>query len=115
MRTPIRAAAAGFLTAVGLLYSAGALADLTVQNVLISKLATRVTAFYLVLDGTVDDPGCANRNTVWVGIDPNTFATAQYRDIISTVQLAYTLGRRVTLYTSGCLNGYPKVVYIDSP
>jgi hypothetical protein len=64
MRITICSASASLLAAACLLYGASAGADLTVQNVQIVKLATRVNAFHLVLDGTVDDPSCANRNTV---------------------------------------------------
>jgi hypothetical protein len=86
----------------------------TLANVHIVELAPRNNGFYITIDGTIT--ACAQTNTVWIGVDP-ALGTAQYRDLVSTLQLAYALGRPLNLYLATCSGGgtlgYPQAVSAD--
>jgi hypothetical protein len=86
----------------------------TLTNVHIVTLAPRSYGFYLPIYATLTS--CAQTNSVWVAVDP-TISPAQYRDVVSSLQLAYTLGRPVNLYLASCSGGgtagYPQAVYVD--
>ena len=74
----------------------------TLTNVHIVSMNARYYGFYINMDATLTS--CTQTSSVWVGVDP-TVTAAEYRDIVSSLQLAYTLGRPVTLYLLSCSGG----------
>ncbi len=86
----------------------------TLSNVHIVWLAPRNNGFYVTIDGTIT--ACSQTNTVWIGVDP-ALTAAMYRDVVSTLQLAYMLGGPLNLYLATCsgggTSGYPQMVSAD--
>lgn len=84
-------------------------------QVKIVATATRPEGFYLIADKTLDPGGlvvqgttmpasCANN---WLFVPKDGFYDSKvYRDTVSTIQLAATLGKNVTIATTHCAKNY---------
>lgn len=119
---------AGIFAAFIVMTSTSVQAYTTVLNVKVTKLAPRTGSytvpagtkgFFFAIDASYVNPCAGPSPTFWYGIDqsiPSVSAAdniPQYRDAVTTVQMAFALDKTVTLYVDGCVGGFSRIVGID--
>jgi hypothetical protein len=91
-------------------------------NATITKIAPRVgnytvpsgvNAFFFEINGTYTTSCGGPSPSAYYGVDNAIIGNTQYRDHVSSAQLAFSLGKTVNIYTDGCIGGFKRVVGLD--
>jgi len=94
----------------------------TLGSVQIVRLAPRVggytttagtTAFFIEINASYAHSCGAVSPATYFGIDSSLIASPQYRDHVAAVMLAFSQGRSLNLFVSGCVGTLPRIVGLD--